>query len=446
MNKICFVFLFLILVFSMYSTNNCLQFDGDNDYVSIADNSAHKPVSVTVEAWVYINSNTNTYTESNAQYVIFKQNTRTGQFEGYCIYYDKNNHFVGIVSSSTGQQRSVTSSVINLQEWNHVALTADGTAVKLYLNGIWQGTSTGSYALDYGTNPLYFGRTGYADWEGYFNGKIDEVRIWKIVRGQTEIEDNMNQELSDPTNENNLVAYYKFNTGSGQIAYDSKGNNDGTLGATENGDSSDPTWVTSDSPLPVTLSSFTGTIENGFPTLNWTTESELENMGWNIYRSENENGLENNSLKLNETIIPGMGTITTPTNYIYIDELPTQQMGMHYYWLESVSYSGELEIHGPVSIDLSNSNLIPDAPAKSFVNQNFPNPFNPTTTIEFGIEEGETGTLTIYNSKGQKILSQEYEAGYHSYNWDAASQASGIYFYQLKTDKYFKTNKMLMLK
>ncbi|MCF7793267.1 MAG: SBBP repeat-containing protein [Candidatus Cloacimonetes bacterium] len=204
--------------------------------------------------------------------------------------------------------------------------------------------------------------------------------------------------------------------------------------------------ITDDLTLPVTLSSFTGIIENGLPTLNWTTESELENLGWNVYRSEYETGLEDNSIKLNNILIPGMGTVSVPTEYSYVDEQPVQNVGLHYYWLESVSNSGDLEIYGPVSIDLSNSNLIPETPAKSYVSQNRPNPFNPTTTIEFGIEEGETGTLAIYNSKGQKILSQEYEAGFHTFNWDAASQASGVYFYQLKTDKYFKTNKMLMLK
>ncbi|MCF7794436.1 MAG: T9SS type A sorting domain-containing protein [Candidatus Cloacimonetes bacterium] len=205
-------------------------------------------------------------------------------------------------------------------------------------------------------------------------------------------------------------------------------------------DNPDPT-------LPVTLSSFTGSLENGFPTLNWITESELENLGWNIYRCEEENGFAtDNSLKLNESLIPGMGTLSTPTTYNYIDEQPAENLGFHYYWLESVSYSGELEVFGPVSIDLSESNLIPVVPVKSFINQNRPNPFNPTTTIEFGIEEGEKGTLSIYNSKGQKILSQKYEAGFHTFNWDASQQASGVYFYRLQTPSYHKTIRMLMLK
>ncbi|MCF7793850.1 MAG: T9SS type A sorting domain-containing protein [Candidatus Cloacimonetes bacterium] len=211
------------------------------------------------------------------------------------------------------------------------------------------------------------------------------------------------------------------------------------MGAYEYQDGVDPS-------LPVTLSSFTGNLDNGLPTLNWTTESELENMGWNIYRSEYENGLEDNSIKLTDELIPGMGTISVPTNYNYIDEQPVQILGLHFYWLESVSFGGDLEMFGPVSINLNSANLIPGTPDKSFVSQNRPNPFNPTTTVEFGIKEGESGILTIYNILGQKVLSQKFESGYHTYNWDASNHASGVYFYRLQTPSFHKANKMIMLK
>ncbi|MCF7869217.1 MAG: T9SS type A sorting domain-containing protein [Candidatus Cloacimonetes bacterium] len=113
----------------------------------------------------------------------------------------------------------------------------------------------------------------------------------------------------------------------------------------------------------------------------------------------------------------------------------TNQGGYQYYASFKLDFS---ELVG------RNNNTV--APAVSKMSQNYPNPFNPTTTIEFGIEAGETGTLTIFNILGQKVLSQKYESGFHTFNWDASKQASGVYFYQLKTDKYFKTNKMLMLK
>ncbi|HPR18855.1 MAG TPA: hypothetical protein PLD62_11480, partial [Candidatus Cloacimonadota bacterium] len=106
-----------------------------------------------------------------------------------------------------------------------------------------------------------------------------------------------------------------------------------------------------DSPLPVTLSSFTGICENGYPQLEWVTQSELENMGWYIFRSEAENGIEaNDFLLLNETLIPGNGTTTQPSSYEFTDDFAITTGETYWYWLQSVSYSNELEMYGPVSV------------------------------------------------------------------------------------------------
>jgi hypothetical protein len=77
---------------------------------------------------------------------------------------------------------------------------------------------------------------------------------------------------------------------------------------------------------------------------------------------------------------------------------------------------------------------------------NYPNPFNPKTTIAFDIKEGETGLLTIFNVKGQKIISESFVAGKHEFKWIADNNTSGVYFYKLQTESYSKINKMLMLK
>jgi len=77
---------------------------------------------------------------------------------------------------------------------------------------------------------------------------------------------------------------------------------------------------------------------------------------------------------------------------------------------------------------------------------NYPNPFNPETTIAFSINENEIGTLSIFNLKGQLIHSQEFEAGEHSYVWNAADQSSGIYFYKLSSPTTNLTKKMVLMK
>ncbi len=85
---------------------------------------------------------------------------------------------------------------------------------------------------------------------------------------------------------------------------------------------------------------------------------------------------------------------------------------------------------------------------------NYPNPFNPTTTINFSIQSNTEVELTIYNIKGQKIKTladSNFEKGDHSVIWNGSDEAgnsasSGIYLYKLKTKDNQKTNRMLLLK
>ena len=85
---------------------------------------------------------------------------------------------------------------------------------------------------------------------------------------------------------------------------------------------------------------------------------------------------------------------------------------------------------------------------------NYPNPFNPTTTISFGLHEDNIVNVVIYNIKGEKVkilVNSEFEAGYHNLVWNGLDDngktvSSGIYFYKLSTDKDSVTRKMLLLK
>ena len=85
-------------------------------------------------------------------------------------------------------------------------------------------------------------------------------------------------------------------------------------------------------------------------------------------------------------------------------------------------------------------------PLATTLYQNYPNPFNPSTTISFDIKEGESGRLTIFNLRGQIIVSEEFVAGQYSYSWDGENSSTGLYFYQLRTDSNVIIKKMIMLK
>jgi len=197
--------------------------------------------------------------------------------------------------------------------------------------------------------------------------------------------------------------------------------------------------------LPVTLSSFTASYSNSTPTIYWVTESESDNLGWNVYRANSSNLGQASILNLN--IIPGNGTTTEPSYYSFVDEYEIQENFIYWYWLESIAISSETEMFGPIALTIPlDNNYIPEIPIVTELHTNFPNPFNPNTSISFDIKEGENGVLTIYNIKGQLIEKQMMNAGEHTFEWDGTAYGSGVYFYKLETDSYTETKKMLMLK
>jgi len=93
-------------------------------------------------------------------------------------------------------------------------------------------------------------------------------------------------------------------------------------------------------------------------------------------------------------------------------------------------------------------------PTKFALHENYPNPFNPTTTLRFDLPEVSNLTLTIYNMLGQKVRTFNYQntsAGYHSVKWNATNDygdpvGAGVYLYQLQTKDFVKTRKMVLLK
>jgi hypothetical protein len=92
------------------------------------------------------------------------------------------------------------------------------------------------------------------------------------------------------------------------------------------------------------------------------------------------------------------------------------------------------------------SDLIPDG---FVLEQNFPNPFNPVTTIEFSIPEQSFVTLDIFNSLGEKVevlIAEELNAGRFKFNWNAGNLTSGTYYYSLTADNFNQAKKLILLK
>ena len=88
-------------------------------------------------------------------------------------------------------------------------------------------------------------------------------------------------------------------------------------------------------------------------------------------------------------------------------------------------------------------------PSAFVLHQNYPNPFNPTTTISYDLPQQSNVELAIYNMAGQnvaKLVSEQQTAGSYQYEWHAGDLASGVYIYQLKTDTFTASHKLLLLK
>jgi Secretion system C-terminal sorting domain/Right handed beta helix region len=224
----------------------------------------------------------------------------------------------------------------------------------------------------------------------------------------------------------------------GDVTTDQRGesrHNPPTIGAYEH---------PADPALPVTLTSFDVAFSINNVVLNWVTQSETDNLGFNLFRSESENGFENeNFIQINSVLIDGMGTTSEPTNYSFADEYPNIEGHTYYYLLQSVSTSNELELFGPVSLEIPITGQLPTI---TILESNYPNPFNPETTIAFNIKENETGVLSIFNLKGQRIFKETFETGNHQYHWNAEGLASGIYFYKLSSPTINITKKMILMK
>ena len=103
----------------------------------------------------------------------------------------------------------------------------------------------------------------------------------------------------------------------------------------------------------------------------------------------------------------------------------------------------ELDLTTDVNEDNS---IVPDQP---HLYNNYPNPFNPSTTIKYALPEASHVTLKIFNTLGEEVsvlVNRVMDAGTHRINFEASQLNSGIYFYQLITADFVESKKMMLMK
>jgi hypothetical protein len=88
-------------------------------------------------------------------------------------------------------------------------------------------------------------------------------------------------------------------------------------------------------------------------------------------------------------------------------------------------------------------------PGQFVLMQNFPNPFNPSTSINFSLPKSTDVSLKIFNVIGNEVetlVSKRMNAGAHTVQWDATVYSSGVYFYRLQAGEFTETRKLVLLK
>ena len=327
----------------VFDGKSALLFDGENSYASCpASAGLNLTAKFTIEAWI----NPAGWGESVGYGKIIDKNSLSVYVMKKHPFYNDSSLVLKLVHTDGTISRSITpKNSIVIDEWQHIAVTYDAdSTVKMYINGIEQEVAQRTKPVgsitDNSEDGLLIGNS--PDLNVTFDGIIDEVRIWDVIRTEEEIETALNSCLNG--SESGLAAYWQMDEGSGETIFDKSGNgNDASAIATE--------W------------------REGAPLKQSTTVDK----------------------NTSQSIIPSKYKLYT----------------------------------------------------------NYPNPFNPRTTIEYQLPVSEEITITVYNAVGQKVrdlFSGNQNAGTHTLDFIGTGLPSGIYFYELKSKRMSLRNKCLLLR
>jgi len=203
--------------------------------------------------------------------------------------------------------------------------------------------------------------------------------------------------------------------------------------------------------LPVQLSAFTATASADGVILNWRTESEVNNVGFAIHRSDVKDGQYAKIGWMN-----GAGNSAMPHDYQFLDK-QVESGKTYFYYIEDVDIAGERNRSDIIQITVTPR---PQAviPTKFALLQNYPNPFNPETWVPYQLAKDVHVAIIIHNARGQTIRildlgakqAGEYIVRTKAAKWDGRDDlgekvASGVYFYTLKAGEFSATQKMIII-
>lgn len=196
-------------------------------------------------------------------------------------------------------------------------------------------------------------------------------------------------------------------------------------------------WLNiNDTPLPVELTNFTAAVTpESNVRLNWETKTEVNNYGFDVERKKT--GTEEWT-KLG--FVMGSGNSNSPKNYSFVDKHPVGGSKFEYR-LKQMDNDGTTDYSSSVEIEV--------IPTKYDLTQNFPNPFNPSTRINFSVPQETDLKIVIYNMLGESlriIAEGKYEPGFFQVELTGIDLPSGVYIYRLESKDFISAKKMMLIK
>ena len=198
--------LLMIHVTLLSQSNQYLHFDKVDDFVQLVNGSQYfsGTSQLSITGWFYCDE-----LAYGQGYMGFRAGSGNAEF--YLIQLNNGVMECRLVTTAGFHEYVAPANTAIPQVWQHFAWIYDGTAIKLYVNGIFIGSSVASGVFSGSTVNFAIGKSILGGFNFVFGGRIDEVSAWSKALSQTEIQNMMNNELTGT--EENLQLYYKFNQG-----------------------------------------------------------------------------------------------------------------------------------------------------------------------------------------------------------------------------------------
>jgi hypothetical protein len=186
--------------------------------------------------------------------------------------------------------------------------------------------------------------------------------------------------------------------------------------------------------LPVELTTFTAEVVGYKVILTWETATEVSNYKFEIEKTSDERDWN----KIGT--IKGAGNSNSIKQYSFEDNI--NLTGILKYRLKQIDIDGQFQYSDEIEISVT-------APKSYVLEQNSPNPFNPSTNISFTIPEAGLVKINIYNILGEivyELVNENLDVGNYNYQFDANNLPSGIYIYSISVNEFRDVKKMNLLK